>query len=328
MTSDGSAFDSGIDSATRILVTGAGGFLGRPCCDLLADRGLDVHAVGRGDAEERQGNETRPGVHWWRADLRDPVAAASVVRGVRPTHLLHLAWATGADGFRDSPENYRWIGPGLEMLRAFAEVGGRRFVGVGTGAEYDWGAVTCVEGDTPLRPTLTYGLCKRTFFELFERFRGQANLSGAWGRLFFLYGPGEEERRLVSSAIVAALRGEPARCNYDRLRRDYLYVGDAAEGLVRLLLSDVQGPVNLASGEAPSLGELVTAAAARAGRPDLVELGGLPEVDHPAPTVVADVTRARRELGWGPTRTLDEGLDETVAWWRTQLGGANGKELS
>ncbi len=301
----------------RVLVTGAAGFLGNPCCDFLSHRGLEVHAVSRSPAHARQAVESRRGIRWWQTDLLEPGAARRLVEEIRPTHLLHLAWATGADGFRDSPENYRWIGPSLELLSAFAENGGRRVVGVGTGAEYHWGSGgVCSEASTPLRPTLTYGLCKRAFGELFSRFVEQHGLSGAWARLFFLYGPGEEPRRLVSSVILPLLRGEPAVCNYDRLERDYLFVLDAAEGLVKLLQSEVTGPINLASGQAPSLGELVRTAAARLGRPDMVRLGGLPDGHHPSPRVVADISRARQELGWKPRWALANGLDFTIDSWR------------
>ena len=127
----------------RVLVTGAAGFLGNPCCDFLAHRGLQVHAVSRSPVHERQASESRRGIRWWQADLLEPGEPRRLMAEIQPTHLLHLAWATGADGFRDSPENYRWLGPSLELLRAFAEHGGRRVVGVGTGAEYDWNRGAC-----------------------------------------------------------------------------------------------------------------------------------------------------------------------------------------
>lgn len=316
-------------TGARVLVTGAGGFLGVPCCDRLGEAGeaaemedfaVEVHGVSRQPAAARQAAEPRPWMHWHQGDLLDPRDARRVVEEVAPSHLLHLAWASGAEGFKNSPENYRWLGPSLELLRAFQEVGGRRVVICGTGAEYHWSGEACQESRTPLRPELTYGLCKKSFFELSSRFFHQHGLSGAWGRLFFLYGPREEPRRLVASAILSLLEGGRARCDYSRLRRDYLHIEDAAEGLVRLLFSDLTGAVNLASGEAPGLGEIVEALARAAGRPDAVDLGGLPAPDSDGPprTVVADVTRARNELGWRPRRTLDEGLAQTVDWWRRE----------
>lgn len=310
----------------RVLVTGGTGFLGDACCDRLVAAGGDdeiqVHALSRQGSGYRQSLEERPGFHWRQVNLLDENHARrldELIGTFRPTHLLHLAWASGAEGFGNSPENFRWIGPSLELLRIFREHGGRRVVCVGTGAEYDWSDGVCHERTTPLRPTLTYGLCKRTFGELFERYCEQTGLSGAWARLFFLFGPNEEPRRLVASTILSLLRGEPARCNYDRLRRDYLHIGDAADGLVTLLFSDIEGPINLASGEALSLGDLVRTTAERVGHPELVELGGLPkegDSDGPAPLVVADIGRARRELGWQPTTPLDVALDRTIDSFR------------
>ncbi|MEM8964717.1 MAG: NAD(P)-dependent oxidoreductase, partial [Acidobacteriota bacterium] len=179
----------------------------------------------------------------------------------------------------------------------------------------------CHEADTPLVPASTYGLCKKTCFELFTRFVEQTpELDGAWGRLFFLYGPREDDYRLLASAIAKLLRGEPMEVGFDRLERDYLFILDAARGLVDLLESDCSGAINLAAGQAIGLGELVSAAARRIGADEHLRLGGRPRDDeaHPSPVVVADTRRARDELGWRPTWTLEDALDQTIAWWRNE----------
>lgn len=299
----------------RVLVTGASGFLGTPCVELLLRRGFEVHAVSReAGAEGRR-------LHWIQADLFETEGLGSLMAAVKPSHLLHLAWASGRDGFRDGVENYRWVAISLELLRHFADQGGRRIVAVGTGAEYDWHEGLCSERSTPLAPDSTYGLAKRTFSELFDRYLLQhPGLDGAWARLFFLYGPREDGYRLMASAIAGLLRGEVAECTFDRLRRDYLFVEDAARGIVDLLESSVSGAINIASGEATALGDLVLRAADRLGRRDLVRLGGKPNGgDHPAPVVFADIARARRILGWRPQWRLDDALDRTIEWWRDEL---------
>lgn len=286
----------------RVLLTGASGFLGTPCRELLVERGHEVHAVS-------QQQRSADGVRWHRADLLDTKDVARLVGEVRPTHLLHLAWTSGRDGFRDGTSNYPWVGATIELLRRFTEAGGRRVVAVGTGAEYDWSGGVCHETETPLRPSSTYGLCKRTTGELFGKFLEQhEGISGAWARLFFLYGPGEDDYRLLPSIVSKILRGETAEVTFDRLERDYLFIDDAARGLVDLLESDTLGPINLAAGEAVSLGRLVGLAAEKLGRSELLRLGGEPSGPHPAPLVVADVERAKTELGWRPRYSLDEGL--------------------
>lgn len=302
-------------TSRRILVTGAGGFVGRPCLEQLAKKGWEVHAVTSGTAPE-----SGDGGRWWRADLLDPEQARGVIRDVRPSHLLHLAWSLGGGGdLYRSPENFRWVSAGLELLRAFADAGGRRAVFVGSGAEYAWSEGICREAATPLVPSTTYGLCKRALSELFEDFVAlHDDLSGAWARLFFLYGPHEKEGRLIASVIRSLLRGEPARCSHGRQLRDYLFTLDAADALVTLLDSDVEGAINVASGEATRLADLIQRTAARLGREDLVELGAIPVPADDPPRVVADVSRLRDELGWRPRWDVDAALDHTIAWWRDQ----------
>ena len=75
--------------------------------------------------------------------------------------------------------------------------------------------------------------------------------------MFFLYGPHEHPDRLVSSVILSLLRGEPAKCSHGRQIRDYMHVQDVANGLVALLDSDVRGAVNVSSGQATTLREIV-----------------------------------------------------------------------
>lgn len=297
-----------------MLLTGARGFVGRPCLELLVERGWEVHAVTSGEVPEI-GN----GVRWRRADLLDAEQIRTLVRDVRPSHLLHLAWYLDPRGdLYTSPENFRWVSAGLELLRAFAETGGRRVVFAGSGAEYDWSHGFCSEATTPLRPSSTYGLCKRALSELFDDFlapRGP-DLTGAWARLFFLYGPHEKPQRLIASVIQSLLRGKPARCSHGRQLRDYLFTLDAAAALVELLDSNVGGAINVASGEPTRLSDLIRQTAARLGREDLVELGAIAVPDDDPPLVAADVRRLHRELGWRPGWNVDAALDHTIDWWR------------
>ncbi len=299
-----------------MLLTGAAGFVGRPCLDRLVERGWEVHA-----ATSRQAPPSHSGVRWRRADLLEAGEIRTLVRDVRPSHLLHLAWYLDPQGdLYRSPENFRWVAAGLELLRSFADAGGRRAVFVGSCAEYDWSEGLCHEATTPLRPATTYGLCKRALSELFNDFMAlYPDLSGAWARLFFLYGPHEKPERLIASVIGSLLRGEPARCSHGRQLRDYLFTLDAADALVELLDSEVDGAINVASGEATRIVDLIQRTAARLGREDLVELSAIPVPADDPPRVVADVDRLREELGWRPRWDVDASLDHTIDWWRRRI---------
>jgi nucleoside-diphosphate-sugar epimerase len=299
----------------RILLTGASGFIGRHCTASLRSRGYEVHAVTSASPPEAP-----EGVRWHRVDLLDPAQIGAVVGAVEPTHLLHLAWYVAPGSFISSPANLAWVQASLELLRQFSEHGGQRVVMAGSGYEYDWTAEQpCTEAHTPTIPNTFYGVCKQALCELVTAYSGVAGISSAWGRIFFLYGPHEHPDRLVSSIIRSLLRGEPARCSHGRQIRDYLYVGDVASALVALLDSEVQGPVNIASGRPIALKDLATTIGERLRRPELIALGAIPARANDAPVVVADTTRLNLEVGWQPSYDLEAGLGETIRWWAEQL---------
>jgi nucleoside-diphosphate-sugar epimerase len=298
----------------RVLLTGASGFIGRHCIDPLLFAGYEVHAVARSRA-----GDCDPRVIWHSADLLDHQVIEGVVRAVSPSHLLHLAWYVEPGKLSDSPENVRWVQASLELVRQFATVGGKRMVFGGSAYEYDWRYGYCREGLTPTAPDTLYGTSKDALQRIVSSYAEVAGLTSAWARIFFLYGPGEHPQRLVSSVVRSLLAGRPALCSHGRQLRDYLYVADVAEALVALLESELSGPVNVASGRPVELSEVVLRIGQVLDRPELIRLGALPARANDAPVVVADVGRLRDELGWLPAHDLDEGLNQTINWWRDEL---------
>ena len=302
----------------RVLLTGAGGFIGRHCVQPLLERGYEVHAVAR-----RPRREATLGATWHVADLLAPGTAAALVEAVRPSHLLHLAWYVVPGKLITAPENFDWVGASFELVRRFAEAGGRRAAVCGSGYEYDWAHGYCTEGLTPCVPDTVYGACKHALHEMLRTFAPAGGLSLAWPRVFFLYGPGEHPQRLVSSVARALLAGEPARTSHGRQIRDYLHVQDVADGLVAVLDAEFQGPVNVSSGQATTLREIVLTLGRLAGRPELVQLGALPARANDVPLVVGANARATA-LGWAPRHDLESGLAHTLAWWRDLPAAAEG----
>jgi nucleoside-diphosphate-sugar epimerase len=312
----------------RVLVTGATGFIGRQAIGPLRDRGYEVHAVSSHAHVGAGGDDVRSAsdggrVVWHVADLLDGMSAAALVGRVEPTHLLHLAWYAEPGRFWTSPENDRWLAASRLLLGAFVAGGGSRAVVAGTCAEYDWsGDGHCREGVTPVRPATPYGRAKAAL----EAQAAELGFGGGpglptlgWGRIFFLYGPGEHPDRLVSSVIRALLDGRPAACSHGRQVRDFLHTADVAAGFAALLDADaVTGPVNIASGEPVTIAELVGLIGRACGRPDLIDLGALPARPDDPPVLVADVDRLRDEVGFVPRLTLAAGVDATVGWWRAR----------
>jgi nucleoside-diphosphate-sugar epimerase len=299
----------------RILVTGASGFIGNHCVPLLLPGEWEVHAVYM-----HSSRVTSSGVHWHRADLLDPKQLQELMANVQPSHLLHLAWDVTPGIYWESTDNLRWLQASIELLRLFHQHHGRRVVMVGTCAEYDWRSGICKENITALLPGSLYAACKHSLQTVLAAFAGQNGISAVWGRIFFLYGPHERgSERLVPSVIRSLVQGKEARCSNGRQRRDFLYVKDVAAALVSLLNSDTCGPINICSGEGVAVKEIVSKIADRIGRPDLIRFGTIPLASSEPDLIVGDVGRLSREVGWSPQFTLEEGLDETICWWKEQM---------
>jgi nucleoside-diphosphate-sugar epimerase len=301
----------------RALVTGASGFIGWHTLQPLLEHGFEVHGVSHAARPE-----PLDGVTWHVADLLDPPVAERLVGEVRPSHLVHLAWYVTPGKVIASPINYEWVGAGIRLLQSFAASGGRRMVVSGSGYEYQWSDEPCSEENTPLRPDTVYGACKAALSLMATSIAREAGISLAWARPFFLYGPREHRDRLVASVTLALLQGEAARTSHGRQERDYLHVQDVADAMVTILDSDVAGPVNIGSGHAVALRDIVTRIGDIVGRPDLLRIGAIEARANDIPLVVADARRLRGQVGWRPRFDLDAGLAQTVEWWRARLAEA------
>jgi nucleoside-diphosphate-sugar epimerase len=296
----------------RVLVTGIGGFIGRHVVEPLLARGYAVHGVS---------SATQPApdsVTLHKVDLLSPGAAERLVAQVKPTHLLHLAWVNNPGRAMMSLDNVRWVATSLDLFRSFVEAGGRRAVLVGSCAEYDWSFPELHETETPLRPRSIYGAAKNALREVVEAVGRQTDVSTAWARLFFLFGPHEPPGRLVSEIASGLANGRITKTTDGLQQRDFLHVADAAGALARLLDGTVTGSVNVASGQCVPVRRVIDILSEISGRPDLLAIGARPTSPDEPIRLAADVGRLRMEVGFAPRYPLDEGLAATLQWWRNE----------
>jgi nucleoside-diphosphate-sugar epimerase len=291
----------------RVLVTGASGFIGTHCLRRLTLEDCEIHVINRSGR-----GEGGPGVTWHAADLRDPAQALPLIAKIRPTHLLHGAWIATPGLYSQSPENVAWLQSTIALAGAFGAHGGTRLVGIGSSAEYDPGDRACVEDETPIRPATIYGKCKAAGWLAVQAAAQQHGFAAAWGRLFLPYGPGDPPQRLIPTVLRALRAGKSVPTTQGRQQRDFIYAPDAADLLVRLLLSQEDGAFNIGTGHASTVRSVVEYLASRCGRPDLPQFGAVAMAPGEPAVLVADMSKVQRRLSWSAATDIQSGLAEVV----------------
>lgn len=246
-----------------------------------------------------------------RVNLLDPVATRALVETIRPTHLVHLAWAL-APGTLNDAHHVEWVRASLDLLAAFEASGGSRAVLAGSCFEYDFAHGYCTEGVTPECPKTVYGQAKNNLSRLVDAYAAATELSTAWARIFFVYGPGEADHRLVPHVIDSLLDRRPAECTHGRQLRDYLHVDDVGTAFVALLSSDVQGAVNVGTGTPVALRQIIYEIADQLDGRDLIRLSARPAGAEEPPLLVANPTRLQDDVGWTPSISLSDGVRDTI----------------
>ena len=300
-----------MSSVTRqgaILITGGSGFVGRTVIAELCSRGILCEAVSR-----TYDPAFRPYVKQHLLDIHDHLAVTELMKTVRPTQLLHLAWFAAPGSFWESSQNLNWVGSTLNLVREAMASGCSRIVVTGSCAEYDWTQGWCDEQSGVKRPATLYGVCKEAVRDILEHYCRRHGASFAWCRLFWLYGPHEKPGRLVSDTINAMLDGTVATCSHGMQQRDFMHVSDVASALATILQTDADGEFNVSSGEAITVRALVENIARQLGG-EVSFSGVRPAVDE-AP-LVAGMPTQLRQLGWRPRYSAESGIAATCDWWR------------
>jgi nucleoside-diphosphate-sugar epimerase len=307
-------------SSVRVVVLGASGFIGRWVARSLCGRDADVCLVvhHRAAAEPIFSRYSIRG-DILELDLRESRTVQDLYRKIKPSITFNLA-GYGVDRTeRDEKTAYQINAHLVKVLCQIvtetrdAEWMGQDLVHVGSALEYGEIGGNLSEDSTP-NPTSLYGKSKLAGTRYLTSCCQAQGIRGLTARLFTVYGPGEHQGRLLPSLLETAKSGQPLRLTAGTQKRDFTYIEDVAEGLLRLGLSTTQPgeAVNMATGQLTSVRSFTETAARILGIPDdRLEFGSLPtraeEMDH-APV---SVERLQRITGWVPSTSIAEGIRNT-----------------
>lgn len=297
----------------KVLITGGTGFIGRNVVDELISRGWEVHSlVFPPFAPEKEG------LIQYEMNLMDTDAVNKFLKEHNFENLIHLAWYVGPK-CHVHDLNLDWTLATLNLLKSFKENGGKRFAGAGTISEYEYKYGYLLEDETPTSPKTLYGESKNSIYKIASVYCKQNGIEFKWPRIFNLYGPAEKSQRLMPSVINSCLKGEDVKVSDCLKFQDYLHVKDTACGIVEVFESDIEGAVNICSGKPVQLRAIVEKIAELTNFKGKILWGAIPAAF--GDEVVVGNNEKLKSIGWSQKYSLEEGLKETIDWWKEHNKG-------
>ncbi len=317
-------------SGARIAVLGGAGFLGSHLCErLLSDGAARVVAVDNlltGATRNIEALEGKAGFVFVKHDIVAPIPWEGGC-----DFVFNMASPASPIDYANLPiETLRVGSLGTENGLLLAERTGAVFLQASTSEVYGdplvhpqredyWGNVN------PIGPRAVYDEAKRYGEAIVSAFARSRGVQTRIVRIFNTYGPRMrlEDGRVVPAFIGQALRGEDFTVFGDgKQTRSFCYATDLIDGICRLALSDVKDPVNVGNPREMTMLEFAEAVRAAAGGGGKISFRPMPKDDPKQRR--PDITRARELLGWEPKVKLEDGLRETIAYFRRVVGNASG----
>lgn len=308
----------------KVLVTGAGGFIGSHVIERLVQLGAHARAFVRytshGGAGWLDRSPVRGEIEVVRGDLADRDSVDAAAEGCDVA--LHLGALIAIPYSYQAPESYvrtNVVGT-LNVLQAARRHGLSRIVHVSTSEVYGTAQVAPMTEAHPLVGQSPYSASKIGADKLAESFHLSFQTPVVTLRPFNTFGPRQSARAVIPALITQALAGRTVRLGDLRPTRDFVFVADTVEGFVRAATAPgVEGrTIHLGTGVETSIAELIDKVRAVTGSDFEVveEAQRLRPSGSEVMRLIADAANARDQLGWSPSVSLEEGLRRTVAFIR------------
>ncbi|MFZ3115591.1 MAG: NAD(P)-dependent oxidoreductase [Syntrophales bacterium] len=294
----------------RVFVTGASGFIGAHVTKTLLDSGHYVAALAIPNDPLLRLHDVRHSFEVITGMLGDVGALQQALAEFQPDACIHLAWYAEPGQYLHSMENIQSLTASLTLLNVLINVGCRQVVMAGTCAEYDT-EFGYLHEHTPTRPASLYASAKLSCCLLGQQLAAQAKINFAWGRIFYPYGPQEDERRLVPAVIRALKQGNTFSATLGEQIRDYIHVEDVAKAFCVLTEKQANGVFNISSGLPMSIRQLLETIENMMSCAALIQFGSQPYREWEPPFICGD-NRKLKDLGWLPHYTLNQGLLQTI----------------
>jgi CDP-glucose 4,6-dehydratase len=297
----------------RIFITGATGFLGCEISRQLLTRGHECAALIRRPVAQTRLAPLSQRLSLIHGNMFSPESYAEALAAFRPDVVIHSAWQRAAGAHCDEVGQLDNAAAAARLFEEAIACGAKTIIAVGSQAEYGPKAGAVAE-TARAEPTTLYGIAKLAACQSMTRMARAAGVRGVWGRVFSLYGPGDDDRRIMSMLIHAfRAKRSPDLTPCEQIW-EFTHVCDAAHAIVMLLETPTaDGIFNIGSGDATPLRDVVLKIRDRLAPRVEPLFGGIPYRQDQIMHLQADISRIRNVTGWSPKIPLDAGLEETIA---------------
>ncbi|MEK7090421.1 MAG: NAD-dependent epimerase/dehydratase family protein [Patescibacteria group bacterium] len=307
-----------INKTQKILITGAGGFIGSHLTQKLIEGGNEVHVILREKSDPWRINNLLPRLKVYFGDLADAEFLRKTVKKINPQGIFHLATSTIMSGVRAPNEEVirtNIIGS-ANLIDALDSVDYEYFINTGSFSE-------CGLKDRPIKesdvcePAELYSITK-----LAQTLYGQAiartkNKPILTFRIFTPYGPAIQKGRLIYNMIYRAIHDQEINLTEPSIVRDFIYVDDIIELYLEAAgkVGNLKGEIfNAGSGTKTSFGDLADKILEITGSKSKINWGAFPPVHYDSDKWQADMAKTFSKFNWRPKYDLDKGLAKTVDW--------------
>lgn len=289
----------------RVLITGAGGFIGKNILEEMKntlDDNFEIHTITRNTLEI-------DGVISHNIDITDKIEVERSLSCIKAKYLLHLAWDVTPEVFFEDSKNIDYMSASMMLIKYFVENGGMRVVTAGTCFEYDIKQKYLNEYGSYFKPDTLYGKCKNTMSNLAKFYCTKKSVSYASAKYFYLYGEGEKNERLIPYIINELMLDKEVVCKNPNAVRDYMNIKDASKATLKLLFSNIEGDVNISTGKGMYIGEIFKIISRKLKKENLVIY--LEEGDKNI--IIGDNCRLRNELDFYDYTDFSLGIDLLIS---------------
>jgi len=302
----------------KAFITGISGFVGAGLARRLLKEGYEVHGLVRPTANLWRLEEVSDSLHMHEGDLLEQASIVRALQAAKPDVVFHLG-VYGAYSTQKDKEKILQTSvlSTLTLLEAAKEVGAGMFVNTGSSSEYGTKDHPMRE-DERIDPNSYYAVGKAAQTLLCQHFAHEEKFPVVTLRLFSVYGPYEEPGRLVPTVILHALSGKEILISDPMVARDFIYLDDVTRALFLASKNPALAGeiVNLGTGIEHTLGDMADAIIKNTKTNSAYTIGGTEKRSFDTHTWVADAGKIKSLLGFTPRYTLDEGVAESVSWFK------------